>query len=232
MRASSKLFVGYFEDFMRPLTWETSQVACNAKTDNLRAPSSSQSQWFRVVLKQRSGDNVPTVHTMGSTPIFQPSPPGHIKPWISPLPKASGGFSHASRASMGIVFLPPQWPNQLWEHFLLLSRPFYSRPAQTLPGLNRVGQERKGTCLHVRFTHIQREKSNCSDMHACAHAHMSACLHTPHTSFNAKSVWKEGKHWIVGHRKENTSSWTTVLQMTNRGETQCNCIFSWWFSSN
>lgn len=71
----------------------------------------------------------------------------------------------------------------------LLSCPLFFSPGSDLPELHREGQERKGTCLHVRFTRTQRgKKSNCSDMHACAHTRMSACLpahplahtHTPH----------------------------------------------------
>lgn len=140
-----------------------------------RQPESSQSQWFRVVLKQWSRDNVPTVPTMGSTPIFQPSPPGYNKPWISSHPKASGGFSHASRASMGIVFLPPQWPNQLWEHFLLLLRPFYSRPAQTLPGLNRGGTGEKRH-MPSRPLHTHYKEKNLITQ-TCTHAHMHIWAH-------------------------------------------------------
>lgn len=158
---------------MPPLTEETSPESCEAKPrDNLRAHQPRSG--FRVPLKQRSRDNVPTLPTKGSTPIFQPSPPGRTEPWISSLPKASRGFSHASRASIGIVFLPPQWPNQLWEHVLLLFAPFLLALLRPRWGWT---EERKGTCLHVRFTRTQREKSNCSDMHACAHAGMSACLH-------------------------------------------------------
>lgn len=153
--------------------------------DNLRAPSSSGNQW--VVLKQRSRDSVPTDPTMGSTPIFQLSPAGHIKLWISSLPKASGGFSHASRASMGIVFLPPQWPNQLWGHFLLLSCPFYSCPAQTLPGLHRGGTgEKRHMPSRPLHTHTKREikllrharMRTCT--YECMLAHWHTHTHTPH----------------------------------------------------
>lgn len=159
-----------------------------------------------MVLKQRSGDNVPTVPTMGSTPIFQPSPPGHIKPWISSLPKASGGFSHASRASMGIVFLPPQWPNQLWEHFLLLLRPFYSRPAQTLPGLNRggTGEKRHMPSRPLR-THTKGKIKllRHARMRTCTYDRMlahSTHSHTPH-------LIPRGITMRMSEKKENRRDW-------------------------
>lgn len=171
---------------MRPLTCETPPVSCKAKkkVDNLRAPSSSANQW--AVLKQRSKDNVPTDPTMGSTPIFQPSPAGHIKLWISSLPKASGGFSHASRASMGIVFLPPQWPNQLWGHFLLLSCPFYSRPCSDLAGAAQGRDGREKAHAFTSASHAHKERNQIAQ--TCTHAHMHvwahACsltdTHTPH----------------------------------------------------
>ena len=75
-------------------------------------------------------------------------------------------------------------------------------------------------------------------MHACAHARMSACLHTAHThtSPNTKGdnneEGKEGKHWAVWRREENTFSWKAVFQMASGGETRWNCIFSWWSPSS
>ncbi|KAI4791495.1 hypothetical protein KUCAC02_033973, partial [Chaenocephalus aceratus] len=58
---------------------ETSPESCEAKPrDNLRAHQPRSG--FRVPLKQRSRDNVPTLPTKGSTPIFQPSPPGRTEP--------------------------------------------------------------------------------------------------------------------------------------------------------
>ena len=189
-----------FSDVLISLSKLAAPGSCKAQPDDLREPS-SQNLWFRVVLKQRSGDNVPTVPTMGSTPIFQPGPQGHNKLWISFLPKASVGFSHASTASMGIVFLPPQWPNQLWEHFLLLLRSFYSHPAQTLPGLNRGGWGEKRhmpsrplrmhTKRKIKLLRHARMRTRTNERMTAFNTHS----HTPHRG-NKRNMWqKKGVVW-------------------------------------
>lgn len=147
----------------RPLTSETPPVSCRIKMANLRAhPAQS------TIKAAEQGQCSHRPHNGLNTHLLTQSCRSH-QALNKLLPKASGGFSHASRASMGIVFLPPQWPNQLWGHSLLLSWPFYSRPAQTLLGLNRGGTGREKAHAFTSASHAYKEKNQIAQ--TCTHAH-------------------------------------------------------------
>lgn len=140
----------------------------------------------------------------------QPSPspvPGSHRALNEPLPKASGGFSHASSASIGIVFLPPQWPNQLWEHPLLLLPALYSGPRR------RRDTTEKAHAFTSAFARIQRRNSNCSDMHACAHVSMTTSSSTPCLPLRGTLL----RMWEREISVRNSLGLTTVLQTGRRG---------------
>lgn len=132
------------------------------------------------------------------------------------LPKASGFFffvvffNRASTASMGIVFpAPHNGQINCGSTFSSSPAPFYSHPAQTLLGLSRGGKarEKAHAFTSASHTHTQSQrggekKSNCSDMHACAHARMPA-----HRHMHAHVIsFREGQQWERVKRRKMVKS--------------------------
>lgn len=114
----------------------------------------------------------------------QTNPVGHIKPWMSPRTKAFGGLRHASRASMEMVCTPrPQWPNQLWEDFLLPSLPFLFSSCSDHAGVQQRRGGREKAHAFTSASHAHKEKNEIAQ--TCTHAYTNvwphACthIHTP-----------------------------------------------------
>lgn len=130
---------------------------------------------------------------------------------------------------MGIVFLPPQWPNQLWEHFLLLLHPLLFSPCSDL---NRgvTGEKRHMPSRPIR-THTKRK------IKLLRHARMRTRRYErilAHTSSNTERdnnerVWKGGKEWIAWSCKERAQF--KSLRMTNGGGMQSDSILHWFLRS-
>lgn len=150
---------------------------------------------IRVILKQQRKNNIPTISAMTSTPIFAPIPAGRIKLGISPLPKASGGFNHASTASMGIVFLLLTMAKSTVGALSPPLLPLLFSPRSDLAGAERRRdvREKAHAFTFASHTYKEKKKSNCSDMHACAHAHTRMPAHR-HIHTHVIS-FKEGQQW-------------------------------------
>ena len=147
-----------------------------------------------VILKQQSKNNIPTTPTMAWTPISAPIPAGQIKLWISPLPKASGGFHHGSTASMGIVFLLLTMAKSTVGALSPPLLPLLFSPCSDLAGAEQRRDAREKAHAFTSASHTYKEKkSNCSDMHACAHAHTRMPAHR-HIHTHVIS-FKEGQQW-------------------------------------
>lgn len=125
------------------------------------------------------------------------------------LPKASGFlfffFFQPCIHSINGNSVPcsSQWPNQLWEHFLLLSCPLLFSPRSDLAGAEQRREgERKGTCLHVRFTHTQRGGKK--KIKLLRHARMRTRTHacTP-THACARHLIQRGTTMGTCEKKEN-----------------------------
>lgn len=109
------------------------------------------------------------------------------------LPKASGGFSRASGASMGIVFLPPQWPNRrcvcAWRGkeggkeragvrvvvvgggvLSSYPAPFLLSPCSALAGAAQGRDRREKAHAFTSASHAHKEKKN-QIAQTCTHAH-------------------------------------------------------------
>lgn len=177
---------------------------------------------IRVILKQQSKDNVPTISTKASTPIFAPVPAGHIKPWISPLPKASGGFNRASTASMGIVF---PLLTMAKSTVGALSPPLLPLLFSTRSDLAGAEQRRDGREKAHAFTsasHTHKEKKN-QIAQTRVHAHTFTLTHT-----YARHLIQRGTTMRMCEKKENgekSGCWKgntfglgAAAQMTHRGQ--------------
>lgn len=144
---------------------------------------------------------------MAWTPIFAPIPAGHIKLWMSPLPKASGGFNHASAASMGIVFLLLTMAKSTVGALSPPLLPLLFSPRSDLAGSEQRRDAREKAHAFTSTSHTYKEEKKNQIAQTCTHAHMHthACLHTDtyiHTSSHSKrdnngNVWKERKWWKV-----------------------------------
>lgn len=165
---------------------------------------------------------------MGSTPIFQISPLGHTKPWMSSLPKASGGLSRASRASMEIVFLPLTIVKSTVGVLSPPLAPLLFRLCSDLAEAERRRDGREKAHAFTSASHAHKEKkSNCSDMHTCAYertlAH-DARSRTPRLMAkrgNNENMWKKTEIPEYSHVGKNAHP----VQLPSKCGTECECKF-------
>lgn len=123
---------------------------------------------------------------------------------MSPLPKASGGLNPASTPSMGIVFPLPTMARSTVGALSPPLLPLLFSSAQTLLGLSGGGTPgEKGTCLHVRFTHIQREEREKKNQIAQTRTRTRTRVSCLHAGTCTRHLIQRGTTMETCEKKEN-----------------------------